>query len=185
MRRIALIGLHGSGKGAVGRILQGRGYSHWSIGDIRRRLISRDPVDELPALLVAAVRRTKAGEPLAASALRAILSAAQTQRLCVIDGIPDGVEHVACFGADWRFLHLQCPEPLRQERLKKRSIESHRLWLDGVDSPRDRRLDETLAALPASTCCTIENDSDIDALRSRVDAALRSFSLTCLDAEFH
>lgn len=172
MRRVALIGLHGSGKGAAGRALRSLGYVHWSIGDIRRRLWTGDLSDDLPALLVAAVRRAKAGSPLPATAVRAILSAAERQPRCAIDGVPDGVEHVACFDAGWTVLHIRCQEDLRQSRLRQRALESARLWIDGVNSPRDARLASTIAALPPAIVRTIDNDGSLDDLRDRIVTSL-------------
>jgi dephospho-CoA kinase len=173
VRRVALIGLHGSGKGTAGRILRAMGYSHWSVGDIRRRLRSGDGCGDLPTLLVAAVRRARPGEPLAPSAVRAILSAADNLPMCAIDGLPDGVEHATHFGSGWRVLNLRCPEPMRQERLRQRAQETDRIWIDGVASPRDARLPMTVAALPPGVVVPIDNDGSLDLLHDRVRAAVR------------
>lgn len=171
MPHVALIGPHGSGKGAAGHFLRRLGYTHWSVGDIRRRLRAGAPTDDLPPILVAAVRRARPDEPLALSAVRAILSAAEAVPLCAIDGIPDGAGHAGLFAAPWRVLHLRCPEDMRQHRLMLRAQQSSRLWLDGVHSARDARIDQTLAALPADIVRAVDNDADLDTLHERVRSA--------------
>lgn len=168
VRHIALIGHHGSGKGTAGQLLQSLGYMHWSIGDIRRQIHGRQTIEHVPPIVVAAVRRAKAGAPLPLTSLKVIVAAAEALPLCVIDGLPDGVEHASHIPSSWRVIHVLCPDVVRMDRLRRRADETGRFWQDGGSSPRDDRLRETLESLPDGALRTVNNDDSLAAFRDRI-----------------
>jgi dephospho-CoA kinase len=173
VRHVALIGAHGSGKSTAGQLMSEMGYQHWSIGDIRRLIRSGGSTAGIPPPVIAAVRRARPGDPLAASAASLLFSTAQGLSLCVVDGLPDGSAHVALLPVDWAVVHVVVPDALRQERLRARAATTDRQWFTGIESQRDLRIEETLSALPPHQVRTVLNDGSMNHLRDQLCAALR------------
>lgn len=171
--RIALIGAHGSGKSTIGAMLQSRGLTHWSLGDLRRRLRNQQDC-EIPPAVVRAIRHMRPGQPLDLPALRLLLESCP--RRVVLDGIPDSAAHVPLFDRTWAFMILRVEESIRQMRLMTRAQSTERMWIDGLRSERDARLDETKLALKGRLTQEISNDGDLIALQSRLEESLQKFS---------
>ncbi len=71
---------------------------------------------------------------------------------------------------------LRVEESIRQMRLMTRAQSTERMWIDGLRSERDARLDETKLALKGRLTQEISNDGDLIALQSRLEESLQKFS---------
>lgn len=169
--RIALIGSHGSGKSTLGSMLQARGMTHWSLGDLRRRLRHNQRDDSIPPAVARVIRHMKPGEPLDLPALRLLLEACPQS--IILDGVPDSAAHVPLFGPSWAFIVVRVDERIRQKRLVSRAQSTERMWIEGLRSERDARLAETILALGQRRLYEICNDGGLAELQSRLDETLQ------------
>lgn len=173
--RIALIGAHGSGKSTLGSMLQARGLTHWSLGDLRRRLLNQQGFSvSIPPAVARVIRHMKPGKPLDSPALRLLLEACPPS--VALDGVPDSAAHIPLFEASWAFILVRIDEGIRQKRLALRAQSTERMWIDGLRSERDARLSETVLALSGRRVYEISNDGDLANLRARLDVILKQIT---------
>lgn len=173
--RIALIGAHGSGKSTLGSMLQAKGLTHWSLGDLRRRL--RNQLHSgafIPPSVARVIRHMKPGEPLDFPALRLLLEACPPS--VALDGVPDSSAHIPLFGQSWAFIVVRVDEGIRQKRLAARAQSTERMWIEGLRSERDARLHETILALSERRAYEISNDGDLADLQTRLEVILQQIA---------
>lgn len=172
--RVALIGAHGSGKSTIGSILQSNDWTHWSLGDLRRRLRSSQDCAMMPPAVVRVLHHMRPGQPLEPAALRMLLDHCPDP--IALDGVPDSAAHVPLFGPDWAFISVRIDESIRQQRLHARSLSSDRLWIDGLRSERDARLEETQLALLGRRFYILTNNGSQEDLRINLNHVLLQIS---------
>lgn len=140
MSLICLVGRHGSGKSTIGAALASQGAKHISVGLMRRLAAAGQMPADIPASLMAAIRRAKPGAVLSCDVATKLLRFAASFEHCVLDGFPSTYAHIdmlppaAIVGVVWT------PYELRLARLNKRSDTSKRIWTPGRPSEREQSL---------------------------------------------
>lgn len=141
---IFLIGLHGSGKTTLGRLLQKEhGFHHLSLGDIGRLARSMKIPREYSLRFVTAMARQEPATPLSPKVVSLLLAEIEHLRQfspVSIDGFPAEPSHVHQLPTRSLLVHVVVPENIRQERLVKRSQDTKRQWIPGLRSYRDEAL---------------------------------------------
>jgi adenylate kinase family enzyme len=141
---ICFVGRHGAGKSTIGAKLAKYGYKHLSVGLLRRIGISGIYPSDVPASLIAAFRRTKAGEPLSISISEKLLKYALTFDKCILDGFPASVDHLKMLPSNATIALVCAPKSVRNLRLQHRSESTKRIWTPGGYSTREQELAEVL-----------------------------------------
>jgi adenylate kinase family enzyme len=137
---IFLIGRHGSGKSTIGSALAARGYLHLSIGLLRRLARSGSYPTDIPAVLLAAIGRSKPGAPLPLEVANRLLVFANSSPLVVIDGFPASIDHISILPSDSLIGLVSTRKRARISRLMHRAAISQRQWIEGRESSREEAL---------------------------------------------
>lgn len=140
MTLICLIGRHGSGKSTLGDALVERGFKHISVGLLRRIATSGSIPADIPATLMAAMRRTMPGAPLQNDVAAKLLKYAMSFERCVLDGFPANAVHVDMLPPAAIIAVVWAPKQTRQSRLESRALTSKRQWTPGRASAREDNL---------------------------------------------
>lgn len=164
MDLICLLGRHGSGKSTVGSELIAHGYQHTSVGMLRRLARAAQFPTDVPAALMMAMRRERAGTAMSAPTAQKLVDYATKASKAVLDGFPACVEHIALLPADTVFCVVWTPARLRLQRLEHRSETTKRVWTPGLHSEREASLPVLLSTLRRTRrCIFVSNDSTPDA----------------------
>jgi cytidylate kinase len=148
MSLICLLGRHGSGKSSIGSILHSQyGYHHLSIGLLRRLASNGQFPSDVPASLIIALKKTKAGHPLPTDVAVKLIAYANTFANCVIDGFPVVNEHLLLLPPHTEFCYIWVPEAIRSNRLITRSESSKRKWTPGGHSEREISLPSVIKSI--------------------------------------
>ncbi|MFC5550224.1 AAA family ATPase [Massilia aerilata] len=159
MTLVCLLGRHGSGKSTIGADLVPHGFQHTSVGVLRRLAkASQFPVD-VPAALMMAMRRERAGSPMSALTAQKLVDHAAASPKAVLDGFPSSVEHLALLPAHTVFCVVWTPAKLRLQRLKHRSDTTKRVWTPGLHSEREATLPVLLWTLRRTRRCIFVSNS--------------------------
>lgn len=175
MALVCLLGRHGSGKSTIGADLVAHGFQHTSVGTLRRLAqAAQFPID-VPAALMMAMRRERAGSAMSASTARKLIEHVTKAPRPILDGFPSTTEQVALLPADTVFCVIWTPSDLRQERLEQRSATTKRLWTPGVHSEREAALPALIRALRQSRpCIFVTNEGTREAARSQIMEKLKA-----------
>lgn len=175
MAMICLLGRHGSGKSTIGADLVAHGFQHTSVGMLRRLAQASQFPSDVPAALMMAMRRERAGSAMSAPTARKLVDYVTKSPNGVLDGFPSRVEHIALLPADTVFCVVWTPAHLRLERLAHRSDTTKRLWTPGLHSEREATLPVLLLTLRRSRrCIFVSNASTPDAAVDRMLAKVTS-----------
>lgn len=150
MARVCLLGRHGSGKSTIGASLTLHGYQHTSVGMLRRLAQAGEFPSDVPASLMFAMRRERAGMPMSSNTARKLVDHAMRDHNAILDGFPSSVEHLSLLPEATIFCVVWAPKSLRLERLEQRAQTSKRLWTPGVHSAREASLPSLIWALRQS-----------------------------------
>jgi dephospho-CoA kinase len=153
MGLVCLLGRHGSGKSTVGNHLIAHGYQHTSVGMLRRLAQASQFPADVPAALMMAMRRERAGTAMSAPTAKKLVDYATKAPIGVLDGFPSCVEHVAMLPDDTVFCVVWTPAQLRLQRLEHRSDTTKRLWTPGLHSEREASLPVLLSSLRRTRRC--------------------------------
>jgi len=153
MALVCLIGRHGSGKSTVGSGLIEHGYQHTSVGMLRRLAQASHFPSDVPASLMMAIRRERAGAAMSEPTARKLIDHVTKSPLAVLDGFPANVGHIDLLPADTVFCLVWTPGRLRSQRLDHRSITTKRIWTEGIRSEREFSLPILLTALRRTRRC--------------------------------
>ena len=159
MAIVCLLGRHGSGKSTVGNYLTTHGYQHTSVGMLRRLAQASQFPSDVPAALMMAMRRERAGTALSAPTGKKLVDYATKAPRAVLDGFPSCVEHVAMLPDDTVFCVVWTPAQLRLKRLEHRSDTTKRLWTPGLHSEREASLPVLLSSLRRTRRCIFVSNS--------------------------
>jgi len=160
MGLVCLLGRHGSGKSTVGAGLITHGYQHTSVGMLRRLAQASQFPSDVPAALMMAMRRERAGTAMSAPTAKKLIDYATKAPQTVLDGFPSCVDHIALLPHDTVFCVLWTPSRLRLQRLEHRSETTKRLWTPGLHSEREATLPVLLSTLRRTRrCIFVSNDS--------------------------
>ena len=164
MGLVCLLGRHGSGKSTIGAELVAHGFQHTSVGILRRLAKASQFPSDVPAALMMAMRRERAGSAMSAPTARKLIDYAGKAPRAVLDGFPSCVEHLALLPADTVFCFVWTPSILRLQRLEHRSDTTKRVWTPGLHSEREAALPVLLATLRRTRRCVfVPNSSTPDA----------------------
>lgn len=153
MELVCLLGRHGSGKSTVGHHLISHGYQHTSVGMLRRLAQASQFPSDVPAALMMAMRRERAGTAMSAPTAKKLLDYATQSPKAVLDGFPSCAEHVSMLPDDTVFCVVWTPAQLRLQRLEHRSDTTKRLWTPGLHSEREASLPVLLSSLRRTRRC--------------------------------
>lgn len=160
MTLVCLLGRHGSGKSTIGADMIAHGFQHTSVGMLRRLAQAGQFPLDVPAALMMAVRRERAGTPLSASTARKLVEYATRAPKAVLDGFPSCVDHIELLPAETLFCVIWTPAQLRLQRLERRSETTKRVWTPGLHSEREAALPGLISALRQSRRCVfVANDT--------------------------
>lgn len=175
MGLLCLLGRHGSGKSTIGADLVAHGFQHTSVGVLRRLAqASQFPID-VPAPLMMAMRRERAGSAMTANTAKKLIEYITKAPKAILDGFPSSVEHIALLPADTVFCVIWTPAVLRQQRLELRSETTKRLWTPGLHSEREVALPALIKTLRQSRrCIFVANDGTREAAVTRMMEKLSS-----------
>jgi dephospho-CoA kinase len=169
MALVCLLGRHGSGKSTVGADLTAYGYRHTSVGMLRRLAQAMQFPSDVPASLMMAMRRERAGAALSPSTAMKLVEYAAGSTKAVLDGFPSSVEHIPLLPADTVFCVIWTPSCLRLERLEHRASTSKRIWTPGLHSARESALPLLILSLRHSRrCIFVANDTTREAAVERL-----------------
>ena len=140
MPLVCLIGRHGSGKSTLGHALAKQGYTHLSVGLLRRLAAHNEFPSDVPAVLMLALKRANAGGSLSSDVAKKLIRHASQFENVVLDGFPTSLEHLDLLPADVIFAVVWSPHHIRAQRLAARSETSKRLWTPGRSSDRETML---------------------------------------------
>lgn len=164
MAFICLLGRHGSGKSTIGSVMSEYGYQHTSVGMLRRLARSAQFPSDVPASLMMAIRREKAGAALSLPSARKLIHYACAVPNVVLDGFPSCLEHIPLLPPESVFCLVWTPAPLRLQRLEHRSDTTRRIWTPGQHSERETSLPGLLRELRQSRrCIFVANDATPEA----------------------
>lgn len=160
MSLVCLLGRHGSGKSTIGADLIAHGYQHTSVGMLRRLAQASQFPSDVPAALMMAMRRERAGSAMSIPTAKKLVDYACKAPKAVLDGFPSCVEHIALLPSDTVFCVVWTPALLRLQRLEHRSDTTKRLWTPGLHSEREASLPLLLSTLRRTRrCIFVSNDS--------------------------
>lgn len=163
---VFLVGLHGTGKSTIGRIMATMGWHHFGLGDIgrlvRRRAMPKGYSMRFLTRIAAHVPGERMAQPLI-DALMDEIAEHRTQAPVVIDGFPVEPHHVARLPEHSIIAQVMCMEAERINRLQERAAVTPRKWTNASEpSLRDKYLglvlDESFAA--GLTTLFVNNDHD-------------------------
>lgn len=160
MGLVCLLGRHGSGKSTIGADLVAHGFQHTSVGMLRRLAQTSQFPSDVPAALMMAMRRERAGSAMSAPTARKLVDHVGKASKAVLDGFPSSVEHLALLPADTVFCLVWTPAQLRLQRLEYRSDTTKRLWTPGLHSEREAALPMLLWTLRRTRRCVFVSNSD-------------------------
>lgn len=140
MTLLCLLGRHGSGKSTLGGALVRHGYTHISVGMLRRLAMSYQFPSDVPPSLMVAMRRARGGEPLAVDIASKLIKHASSFPRCVIDGFPASVEHLDLLPRSATLALVWTPKRERERRLFERAEQTQRQWVPGRGSAREESL---------------------------------------------
>lgn len=164
MGLVCLLGRHGSGKSTIGADLVVHGFQHTSVGMLRRLAQASQFPSDVPAALMMAMRRERAGSPMSAPTAQKLIDYAIKAPKTVLDGFPSCVEHLVLLPLDTVFCVVWTPAQLRQQRLEHRSDTTKRVWTPGLHSEREATLPVLLSTLRRTRrCIFVSNSSTQDA----------------------
>lgn len=174
MPLVCLLGRHGSGKSTIGAGLTEYGWTHLSVGLLRRLAQSGQFPSDVPPALIVAMRRERAGTPLSPLTAKRLVEHACAVPNMVLDGFPSSLEHLALLPPDTLFCIVWTPRLQRDARLQDRAATTKRQWTPGLPSVREAALSTVIrAARKTGRCLFLRNAGDIDAATS---SALRRLS---------
>jgi|UPI0005673C61 dephospho-CoA kinase len=173
MTLLCLLGRHGSGKSTIGADMIAHGFQHASVGMLRRLAQAGQFPSDVPAALMMAMRRERAGTALSTSTARKLVEYATKPPKAILDGFPSCVEHIDLLPADTIFCVIWTPAQLRQQRLERRSETTKRVWTPGLHSEREAALPGLISALRRSRRCVfVANDTTREAAIGRMLAKI-------------
>lgn len=146
MPLICLIGRHGSGKSTIGTEMCKRGFTHLSVGLLRRLAVEKTYPSDVPFILMTALRRHRPGAPLPTEVAQKFIAHAQSLKNCVVDGFPASIEHLSLLPKDAVLVLVWAPKQIREQRLEARSQSTKRIWTPGRPSERESSLNTVLKA---------------------------------------
>jgi dephospho-CoA kinase len=153
MSLVCLLGRHGSGKSTIGTGLIAHGYQHTSVGMLRRLAQASQFPSDVPAALMMAMRRERAGSAMSTPTAKKLVDYSCKVPKAVLDGFPSCVEHIALLPSDTVFCVVWTPALLRLQRLEHRSDTTKRLWTPGLHSEREASLPLLLSTLRRTRRC--------------------------------
>lgn len=160
MTLLCLLGRHGSGKSTIGSNLVAHNFQHTSVGMLRRLAQSAQFPSDVPAALMMAMRRERAGNPMSISTARKLIDYATKSHHAVLDGFPSSIEHIELLPVDAVICVVWTPMHLRLQRLAYRNETTKRLWIPGLHSEREVVLPALIYVLRRRRrCLFIANDS--------------------------
>jgi dephospho-CoA kinase len=173
MTLVCLLGRHGSGKSTIGTDMIAHGFQHASVGMLRRLAQAGQFPSDVPAALMMAMRRERAGTALSTSTARKLVEYATRSPKAILDGFPSCVEHIDLLPAGTIFCVVWTPAQLRQQRLERRSETTKRVWTPGLHSEREAALPGLISALRRSRRCVfVANDATREAAIGRMLAKI-------------
>jgi dephospho-CoA kinase len=160
MGLVCLLGRHGSGKSTIGADLIAHGFKHTSVGMLRRLAQASQFPSDVPAALMMAMRRERAGSSMSAPTAMKLVEYATKAPKAILDGFPSSVEHIALLPPETVFCLVWTPARLRLQRLERRGDTTKRIWTPGLHSEREAVLPFLLTTLRQSRrCIFVVNDS--------------------------
>lgn len=169
MTLLCMLGRHGSGKSTIGSNLVAHGFQHTSVGMLRRLAQASQFPTDVPATLMMAMRRERAGNAMSVPTARKLIDYAEKPLKAVLDGFPSSVEHIDLLPVDTVFCIVWTPSQLRLQRLEHRSDTTKRLWIPGLHSEREAVLPALIYALRQRRhCYFIKNESTRELAVSRL-----------------
>jgi adenylate kinase family enzyme len=177
---VFLVGLHGSGKTTLGRLLKDRhGWRQLSVGDLGRLARRGKLPSDVSLRLMLSLAHSKPGHHIAAHTASLLLAQGDAWRRdapVVIDGFPSLPAHVGILPERSGIVHVQCAEDLREPRLLLRGEKTQRKWTPNLQSERDLALGALIAsAARHRNFITLDNSDSLDGLE-RSAAHLHAWS---------
>ena len=154
MSLICLLGRHGSGKSTIGAELASRGFRHTSVGMLRRLAQAAQFPSDVPAALMMAMRRERAGTALSTATAKKLVDHAQRVPDAILDGFPSCEAHLDLLPPDAVFCLVWTPARIRLQRLERRSEVTKRVWTPGLHSEREATLPGLILAIRRTRRCT-------------------------------
>ena len=139
---VCLIGRHGSGKSKVGEFFSRHGFTHISIGDLKRMSHRRILPETISPTLMGILRMEKRNSLLSWRAATMIADLLKSKRQVSIDGFPVCPEQLELLPEDTVIVYCTTPKSLRERRLIRRGKKTGRHWDPDLISVRDTALPE-------------------------------------------
>lgn len=169
MALVCLLGRHGSGKSTLGRDMVAHGYQHTSVGMLRRLAQASQFPADVPASLMMALRRERAGRQMSEATAVKLIEYAGKASKPILDGFPSSVDHIRLLPPDAVFCLVWTPAQLRLQRLQHRSDTTNRIWTPGLHSEREATLPLLLATLRSTRrCIFISNAASRDVAAAKM-----------------
>lgn len=159
---VGLIGLHGSGKTTLGRMLAifEHGRRHLSVGDLARLARNGRVPNDVPVKLILELSKHQPGCPLPDVAANHLVNYLKSSSGISVDGFPSCARHVRLIPKDAVIVVLRTTPQTAKTRLEIRAEKTNRKWVDGGVSERDKQLDETVCALKFAGINVIEIENN-------------------------
>lgn len=174
---ICLLGMHGSGKTAVGRSLRRENISasHISCGDLVRFAKRSFYPDDVPYKLMSLLAKHQQGTcflPQTAELLASYLIELSKKKIISVDGFPSDPSHIKYLqtaATDLHICHVFVDQTTRQNRLITRGEQTKRKWNPNSQSERDLKLNATLQACRDAgfKVSQFDNTAPLDSVKSR------------------
>ncbi|WP_454906758.1 AAA family ATPase [Variovorax gossypii] len=166
-----LVGLHGSGKTTLGRLLRDRhGWRQLSVGDLGR-LARRNKLPQGVSLrLMLTLAQATPGKHIDDAAVALLLAQIDAWRRdtpVAVDGFPSLPAHLSRTPDRAGVVHVECARAICEPRLMLRSEQTQRKWTPGLASARDLALADLVShAGTKPYFCKINNDGGLDDLKA-------------------
>jgi hypothetical protein len=173
MTRLCLIGRHGSGKSTIGSGLACHGYRHTSVGLLRRLAQSRQYPSDVPAGLISAMGRERAGALLTLPTAQRLVAHAFSRPLAVLDGFPASPSQIELLPPETIFCVVWTPPGLRGSRLESRAATTKRQWTPGRASEREASLPQLIRHVRRThRCLFLMNTGPVDVVTKELLAKI-------------
>lgn len=176
-RVIVLSGPPGSGKAAVGKILEERGWKLFSLGDVVRAEVASRDLDPTPSNVgfVAQDMRDEFGPAIVVERLLLDIESAVGQNHVVIDGLRqiEELERLQSSQPRMIVIAVDAPESQRRERIESRSRSDD----DNFEEREAREWGWGLDMVMELADLTIKNDGTEDEFKASIVNSLRSIGV--------
>lgn len=140
LRPVCVIGRHGTGKSTLCHAMTQYGYKHISVGMLRRIAKNGLFPSDVPASLMLALKKSRAGEPIPSTTAKKLSAWAMSLCNPILDGFPASPDHLEYLPSNTIIIVISSPAHLRHHRLERRAEQSRRAWVTNKFSERENIL---------------------------------------------